>query len=142
MQEFADYSAIALRPRPYSLRHIWRALVEELRDRHIIKAVKQYTWQTWKVMVRHPNLTNSSSAEEKTLQNQLEMSEVQPSTADATVPSYRSIQRTTDTKAAVVDLDTQANSRSHPTTVITPFNEGDGSVSNVEEEAIAMLPAD
>ncbi|HEY9907684.1 MAG TPA: hypothetical protein V6D18_08740, partial [Thermosynechococcaceae cyanobacterium] len=51
-------------------------------------------------------------------------------------------QRTTDTKAAVVDLDTQANSRSHPTTVITPFNEGDGSVSNVEEEAIAMLPTD
>ena len=87
-------------------------------------------------MVRHPNLTNPSSVEEKTLQNQSEMSEVQPSTADATVPW------TTDTKAAVVDLDTQANSRSHPTTVITPFNEGDGSVSNVEEEAIAMLPAD
>jgi hypothetical protein len=86
------------------LRHIWRALVEELRDRHIIEVVKQYTWQTWKVMVRHPNLTNPSSAEEKTLQNQSEMSEVQPSTADATVPSYRSIQRTTDTEAAVVDL--------------------------------------
>ena len=93
-------------------------------------------------MVRHPNLTNPSSAEEKTLQNQSEMSEVQPSTADVTVPSYRSIQRTTDTEAAVVDLNAQANSRSHPTTVITPLDEGDGSVSNVGEEAIAMLPTD
>jgi hypothetical protein len=70
------------------------------------------------------------------------MSEVQPSTADATVPSYRSIQRTTDTEAAVVDLDTQANSRSQSTTPIAQLNEGEGSVSNVGEEAIAVLPTD
>jgi hypothetical protein len=100
LQEFADYSAIALRPCPYSLRHIWRALVEELRDRHIIEIVKQYTWQTWKVMVRHSNLTNSSASEEKLAQNHSEMSESSASNPDAAEPSYRVIQKTTDTAVA------------------------------------------
>ena len=68
------------------------------------------------------------------------MSEVQPSTADVTVPSYRSIQRTTDAKAAVVDLNTQANSRSHPTTPITPLDEVKEPVVDVEAEAIVVLP--
>jgi hypothetical protein len=47
---------------------------------------------------------------------------------------------TTDTEAAVVDLNAQANSRSHPTTVITPLDEGERAVFSVGEEAIAVLP--
>ena len=140
LQEFADYSAIALRNRPYSLRHIWRALVEDLRDRHIIEVVKQYTWQTWKVRVVHPNLTNPSSTEEKTVQNQSEMSELQPSTTDAAVPAYRGIQKMTNTTVAVVDLKAQAHSRSHPSTSSGSLDEEEESASGVGKEAIAVVP--
>jgi len=137
LQEFADYSAIALRPRPYSLRHIWRALVEELRDRHIIEVVKQYTWQTWKVRVKHPNLTNPSASEEKSAQNHSEMSETPASNPDAAVPSYRSMQRTTDTDAVVVNLNAQANSGSHLTTPMAPLDEAEEPAVDLEEKVIA-----
>lgn len=89
LADFAAYSGEVLRSKPYSLRHICRALVDELIASGVIQVVKRYSWYCWKLIIQHPNLPKTSQAEAGFSQAEEKTSETGGSNPHSDVDSFK-----------------------------------------------------
>ena len=94
LEAFSDWSS-EYRYRPYSIRHIQRAL-QELLSVGLVNIVRRYTARIYKLICFHPGQDKNVTKLDEKVQSRTEMSKIEPSNPYACVPSYRESRETTD----------------------------------------------
>jgi hypothetical protein len=94
LEDFIAFTARG-RSRPYSLRHVWKAL-KELFNLGVVDVVKQYSWKIWKVIAYHPLVAETSRSEAKKPQTEAKKPYLQASNPDSVVPINREFREHTD----------------------------------------------
>lgn len=97
LSDFQDWTA-QTRCRPYSERHVRRALTQ-LIDQGLLGQVKKYySIQRWSVVAYHPDEPKVSDSDPKLSESDSKMSKTESSKPDSAVDPYREIKEITDTR--------------------------------------------